>query len=122
MPLLSRLISSVSAAVAGVVLVVDTAWAQTDDIIRAILGRPLHSAQVSQAYIHADGSLEGVFNGIAFAGTWTLDEGKYCRKFTRGLKGAPICMTVSAEYTSDGEVRVVIFEGPGGRAKFDVGK
>lgn len=121
MPLFSRLKLFVPAAVVGGVLVVGAGWAQTDDIIRAILGRPLHSAQVSQAYIHADGSLEGVFNGIAFAGTWTLDQGKYCRTFTRGLKGVPICMTVSAEYTPDGDVRVVIFEGPAGRAKFDVG-
>ncbi|WP_424939669.1 hypothetical protein [Aliiroseovarius sp. S253] len=96
-------------------------FAQTDDIIRSILGRPLQSAQVSQAFIHADGSLEGVFNGISFAGTWTLDGGKYCRTFTRGLNGAPICMTVSAEYTPDGDVRAVIFDGPAGRAKFDVG-
>ncbi|WP_181363690.1 hypothetical protein [Aliiroseovarius pelagivivens] len=95
--------------------------AQTGEIVRSILGRQLNSTQVSQSYIHADGTLEGVFNGISFAGTWTLEDGKYCRKFTRGLTGAPICMTVTAEYASDGEIRVVVFEGPGGRAKFQVG-
>lgn len=121
MPLLFRVISSALVAAVGMLSGASMGWAQTDDIIRSILGRPLNSAQVSQAFIHADGSLEGVFNGIAFAGTWTLDDGKYCRKFTRGLKGAPICMTVSAEYTPDGDVRVVIFDGPGGRAKFHVG-
>ena len=94
-------------------------WADTDEVIRSILGRPLSSAQVSHAYIHADGSLEGVFNGISFAGTWTLEGGRYCRQFTRGLNGPPICMAVSAEYT-DGEIRAVIFDSPSGRSKFDV--
>lgn len=121
MPLLSRVITRSTVAAVGLSLMPVGGAAQTGEIIRSILGRPLNSAQVSEVYIHADGSLEGVFNGISFAGTWTLEGGKYCRQFTRGLTGAPICMSVSAEYAPDGEVRVVIFEGPGGRAKFDVG-
>ncbi|MCK0142479.1 hypothetical protein [Aliiroseovarius sp. F20344] len=95
---------------------------QTDDIIRSILGRALSSEQVSQAFINADGSLEGVFNGIAFAGTWTLDDNKYCREFTRGLTGAPICMDVFAEYAPDGDIQTVIFVSPGGKATFSVGQ
>ncbi|NDW52544.1 hypothetical protein [Aliiroseovarius sp. PrR006] len=106
----------------GMLALPNNGAAQTGEIIQSILGRPLQSAQVSQAYIHADGSLEGVFNGISFAGTWTLEDGKYCRKFTRGLTGAPICMTVTAEYAPNGAVRAVIFAGPGGRARFVVGQ
>ena len=121
MPLLSRAITFYLVAMLGLLVLPNRGAAQTDDIIQSILGRPLQSAQVSHAYIHADGSLEGVFNGISFAGSWTLEGDKYCRKFTRGLTGAPICMTVTAEYEPDGQVRVVIFEGPGGRARFDVG-
>ncbi len=121
MSLRSRAIRFSLVAALGLLLLPNRGITQTGDIIQSILGRPLNSAQVSQAYIHADGSLEGVFNGITFAGTWTLEDGKYCRKFTRGLTGAPMCMTVSAEYTPDGAVRAVIFEGPGGRARFEVG-
>lgn len=121
MPLLSRAIIRFTVVAAGFSLLPGMGTAQTGEIIRSILGRPLSNAQVTHAYIFADGSLEGVFNGISFAGTWTLENGKYCRKFTRGLTSAPICMSVRAEYAPDGEVRAVIFEGAGGRARFDVG-
>lgn len=121
MPLLSRAIILSLVAIPGLLVLPNSGAAQTGEIIQSILGRPMQNAQVTQAYTHADGSLEGVFNGISFAGTWTLEGDMYCRQFTRGLTGRAICMTVTAEYAPDGEVRVVIFEGPGGRARFDVG-
>lgn len=122
MPLLSRAIVTFLVTSAWMSIMANPAASQTGDIIRSILGRPLSSEQVSQAYIHADGSLEGVFNGIAFAGIWTLDNNKYCREFTRGLTGAPICMDVFAEYAPDGDIQSVIFVSPGGKATFKVGQ
>lgn len=91
---------------------------ETADIIQSIIGRTMQNDHVSEAVIYADGTLEGVFNGIAFAGTWTLDRGQYCREFTRGLSDAPACMSVEAIRNDDGTITEIVFHGTGGRSEF----
>lgn len=96
------------------------AFSDTETVIQAIIGKELSNQEVARAVIYSDGSLEGVFNGISFAGEWRLEGGKYCREIHRGLNAAPACMDVVASRDSKGRIVSVTFSGNGLQSKFDV--
>lgn len=56
------------------------AFADTASVLKAIVGKNLTNAQVSESYINADGTLTGVYKGASYSGTWKLKNGKYCRE------------------------------------------
>lgn len=93
---------------------------ETREVIQSILGREISNDQFRSTIIYANGSLEGVFNGIAFAGHWTFQDGLYCRTFTRGLSGATSCMDVVANRSPNGEIVGIFFEGDSKRTYFTV--
>lgn len=72
-----------------------SALAETSETVQEILGRTLENDNVKNAHIYADGTLDGVFNGISYAGNWSLDSGKFCRELTRGLLGERTCLELT---------------------------
>lgn len=110
------------AVFAGCLYVHSPALADTEAVVQAIIGKVLSNEDVSRAVIYSDGSLEGTFNGISFAGEWRLEGGKYCREIHRGLNASPACMDVSAIQDSDGRIIAVTFAGNGSQSRFDVAK
>lgn len=96
------------------------ASANTGEIVQAILGKTLESKHVKQAHIYADGTLDGVFNGISYAGNWTMEDGRYCRELTRGLISAHACLDLKPIVNADGKMIAVLFEAPGVSTRFEI--
>ncbi|MDA5094122.1 hypothetical protein O2N63_08465 [Aliiroseovarius sp. KMU-50] len=94
--------------------------ADTPLTVQSILGRTLESDHVKNAHIYADGTLDGVFNGITYAGHWFLNDGQYCRELTRGLVSKPACLDVAPIKDSAGHLVAVEFQAPGVRTRFDL--
>lgn len=94
--------------------------ANTGEIVQAILGKTLESKHVKQAHIYADGTLDGVFNGISYAGNWTMEEGRYCRELTRGLISARACLELEPVLNAQGEMIAVLFQAPGVSTRFEI--
>lgn len=92
--------------------------ADTGEVVQSIIGRTLVGSEASHSVIHADGSLEGRYNGIAFSGKWYLDGDQYCREFTRGIALAQSCVQVRADRDAAGRIVGVIFVGDGYRTQF----
>ena len=57
-----------------------TAIATAEEFAEKVVGREQTSGDGRSAMIHADGTATGEFNGVAYTGTWSFLEGKYCRE------------------------------------------
>ena len=97
-----------------------SALAETSETVQEILGRTLESDNVKNAHIYADGTLDGVFNGISYAGNWSLDSGKFCRELTRGLLGERACLELAPVRDLTGALIAVDFQAPNSVTRFDL--
>lgn len=104
----------------GLSLGAQPVFADTAGAIQSVIGYELSNDQAGQTTIHADGTLSGQYNGITFAGKWSLEGGYYCQKITRGLARPPACMLVSAKRDVAGKVIGVEMTGAGFQTFFDV--
>lgn len=96
------------------------AHGESGPTVQAILGKTLESPHVKQAHIYADGTLDGVFNGISYAGVWTLEDGRYCRELTRGLISERACLDLKPIMNETGDLIAVIFKASGVETRFEV--
>ncbi len=96
------------------------ALADTSATVQAILGRTLENTNVKNAHIYADGTLDGVYNGISYAGNWSLDSGRFCRELTRGLEGEHACLDLSPILDSSGKLIAVNFLAQGIVTRFEL--
>lgn len=84
-------------------------FADSSELIQSILGRALGNSNITDAHIYADGTLDGVFNGISYAGVWSLEDGRFCREITRGLKNERSCLELSGIIDDAGELTAIDF-------------
>lgn len=102
------------------VLVPNVVRGDSGQTVQAILGKTLESPHIKHAHIYADGTLDGVFNGISYAGTWTLEDGRYCRELTRGLISERACLDLKPVVNDTGVLIAVIFKAAGVETRFEV--
>ncbi len=102
------------------VLSVQALSADSGETVQAILGRTLENENVKNAHIYADGTFDGTFNGIAYAGVWSLEQGQFCRELTRGLTSKHSCLDLKAVRDSDGQIVAVDFLSAGSISRFNV--
>lgn len=97
-----------------------SAVADTGETVQAILGRTLENTNVKNAHIYADGTLDGIFNGISYGGNWSLDGGRFCRELTRGLVGERACLYLIPVMNASGDLVAVDFQAPGSVTRFEL--
>lgn len=103
-----------------VVLSAQPLWADNGLTVQEILGRTLENENVKAAHIYADGTFDGTFNGISYAGVWSIEDGKFCREVTRGLKSDRNCLDLLTIKNGAGEIVAVDFLSAGARNRFRV--
>jgi len=90
-----------------VVVAAGPGWADTESLLKSIFGKNLTNAQVTESYIRSDGTLEGVYKGQRYTGTWKLKGGKYCREIPAFKANG--CQTIVGITNDAGKVVAVEF-------------
>ncbi|UWP87925.1 hypothetical protein K3X13_08160 [Aliiroseovarius crassostreae] len=117
------MMKNVLAAGVLVLLLGSAVWAEfaafdSGQTVQSILGRKLENEHVKNAHIYADGTFDGIYNGISYAGDWSLEDGKFCREIKRGLDSARACLTLVPVFGEAGEIIAVDFLSSGSATRF----
>lgn len=97
-----------------------TLLADSGQTVQEILGRTLESENVKDAHIYADGTFDGIYNGISYAGNWSLENGQFCREVTRGVASARNCLSLQPVRDEQGSIVAVDFIAPGVATRFEL--